>query len=690
MSASLTSNPHPSQWLDFTANRILLKSGKVEIGQGIGTALIQIAADELQVDPDMIELVAGRTNTCPDEFWTSASISIEAGGSAVRTVCAAARHRFTAAAALRLNVTLADIELRCGVFTAPAASRELTYADLVDDIDLDEPPTATEMPINRAHHQHVGRSLPRRDLNTKLIAAAFIHDIDRPGMVHGRVVLPPRAGASLEILDVDSIRMMPGVIDVVVDGSFVAIAAVREEQAIAAQAKAEAIATWSGEYLPRTETANDFLETFDATYAAVAGNPQVSAGTTLTFTRPFIAHASIGLCCALAEFDLGRLTVWTHSQGVFPLRRALAQVLETDPTQIDVVHAPGAGCYGHNGADDVALDAVLLARAVGRPVRMVWTRAQELQSAPAGPAMSATLTANVANGRISSWRHSVKGFTHLTRPGWGEGVNLASAWRLSVPHAPSPIADPPQVPFGGGGCRNAPPIYDVPAFVEYGLITESPFRTSAVRALGAHLNVFAIESMMDELAELADVDPVAFRLAHLTDERAKAVLSHVAKMASWPRRNEDGSVGFGVGLARYKNTGGYCAVIVELGFEDKLKPLKAWAVVDPGLAINPDGIINQIEGGIVQALSLTLKEELKWDEIGFQAASWDQYPIIGFNEIPEIFVELLSNPDHPSLGVGECATGPTAAAVGNAVKQALGVRICHMPISAERIAAALA
>ncbi|SHH35963.1 xanthine dehydrogenase family protein molybdopterin-binding subunit [Marivita hallyeonensis] len=686
---SLTSNPVPAKWLSFSGARVELRTGKVEIGQGIGIALKQIAADELCVPVDCVDLVAGDTHLTPDELWTSASISVEIGGGAVRTIAADVRERFRVAAARRLNTSPDAVVIRNGVFETDGVGG-VSYGDLVADVDLTVPVDTSIAPLPPVHHRAVGQPVPRDDLPAKLNGAGFIHDIALDGMLHARVILPPRPGCTLENCDEAFLRALPGVRDVVRDGSFLAITSEREEWAIRAAEKAEDLVSWQGPKLPLFSPVADLLDRYDASPEPVLTEGGSDGGdVVLRLTRPFLAHASVGLVCALAEFKDERLTVWSQSQGVFPLGVAIARTLDLSAHAVRVIHAPGAGCYGHNGADDVALEAALIARAVQRPVRLVWTRAQEIQAAPAGPAMQVTLTAGTdTNGRIDRWSHKINGFTHLTRPGWGDGVNLASAWAVASPQEPSQTADPGQVPFGGAGCRNAPPIYDVPAQVDYALIKERSFRTSALRALGAHLNVFAIESMMDELAERTGADPLAYRLDHLTDPRAIAVLKRVADMAGWPPAPSDGTTGRGLGFARYKNSAAYCAVICDLALDERVTVTSAWAAVDAGQVINPDGVRNQIEGGILQSISWTLHEELRWTESGFDAPDWEAYPVLGFDEIPSLEVDLMDAQDAPPLGVGECATGPTAAALGNAIKQALGVRIVDMPLTPDKIAQA--
>ncbi len=333
-----------------------------------------------------------------------------------------------------------------------------------------------------------------------------------------------------------------------------------------------------------------------------------------TYSRPYLAHASIGPSCAAAVFEGGKLTVWTHAQGSFPLRGQIARVLGMKDDDVTVIHRDGAGCYGHNGADDAALDAALLARACGRPVLLQWTREDELAWAPFGSAMVVKLTAGLdADGKVVDWRHELWSHSHVRRPSAGEGVNLLAAWHVDPPFAASTPRDAPYPP--GTGDRNSVPLYDFPAQeVLYHFVAEMPLRVSALRSLGAYANVFAIESFMDELAAAAGADPVAFRLKHLADPRAKAVIEAAAKAANWkPGAASDGVRGRGIAFARYKNSSAYFAVVAEVEVAEKIWLRRAVAAVDAGGVINPDGLKNQVEGGIVQAASWTLKEAVRWD-----------------------------------------------------------------------------
>lgn len=608
---------------------ISIATGKVELGQGIHTALAQIAAEELNLPLEKIRILPPSTEYCPDEGVTSGSLSIQDGGRALRKAC----------------------------------------AELL---------AAPEKPASR--YGIVGTSAPRRDLPAKFAGrASFIQDMTLPGMLHGRVVRPPHAFSKLKDITFPCIR----------NGSFIGVLAEREEDAIAAAKKARASATWEeGPSVPediyawlKEHVAEDHMakESLDPA-ASARGVKRVQA----TYRKPYIAHASIGPSCALAQWKEGMLEVWTHSQGIFNLRRELAMILDFSEEDIVVRHVEGAGCYGHNGADDVALDAALLARrANGRPVRLQWSREDEFAWEPYGPAMLVTLDAQLdAEGRLVSWRHDLWSNGHTRRPGRAGKPVLAAAAHLESPFELAPPSNPP-LPAGGAD-RNAIPIYDVPdLLVMNHYVREAPVNVSSLRSLGGFGNVFAIESFMDELALAAGTDPVAFRLRHLKDERAKAVIDSALQAFNWDSFRKAEGRGRGIGFAKYKNIGAYCAVVAEVEAGRELRVTRLVAAVDVGLPVNPDGVANQVEGGCIQAASWTLKEAWRPGVLG-----WEGYPILRFSEVPQVLVHVMKN-DLPSVGAGECSMGPTGAAIANALHDALGVRVRELPLTAERIAAAL-
>jgi CO/xanthine dehydrogenase Mo-binding subunit len=409
-----------------------------------------------------------------------------------------------------------------------------------------------------------------------------------------------------------------------------------------------------------------------------------------SYSRPYVAHAAMAPSCALAEYRDGHLSVWSHTQGPYPLRDSLANVLGLPAASITVRHAHGAGCYGHNGADDTAVDAAVIAREVPGPcIRVQWRREEEFGFEPFGTAMHVTVRAALDDaGKPLDWTAEIWAATHVQRP--SSGGNMLTHEALPTPPPDPRPTDPPEA-NGGGGTRNAVPAYDFPVKrIVHHLVRQPPVRTSALRGLGALPNVFALECFMDELADRAGVDPVQYRLSLLSDPRARRLIENVAVRSGLAGRGPAGSGrGLGMGWARYKNKAAYAAVAVEVEVDREVQVRRVWCAADAGLVINPDGGKNQLDGGIVQAISMTLKEQVKLDATGVASLDWASYPILKFSEVPDIETEIIHAPDLPTLGMGECTFGPTAAAIGNAVAHALGVRIRDMPLTRERIAAAL-
>ncbi len=695
---TLNANRRLDRWLRINADgTVTVRTGKVEIGQGIVSAMAQIAAEELDVNYSRIRMVPVDTSESPDEGSTTGSRSIEEGGSALRQVCAEVRDLLMQTAARKLNAGLERLTVEDGTIRVRAGRQSTTYWQLAAEIDFAREANGQVRPKQATELGLVGKAVPRLDIPAKLTGAAYVHDLEFPGMLHGRVLRPPSYRATLMSLDAGAVRAMPGVEAVVHEGSFVGVVAAREEQSIKAMQALARSAVWDEQAdLPDVDTMPDFLLAQPTEDEIVREKSSASAvgGKTLaaTYTRPYLAHASIGPSCAVAWWHDSRLEVWSHSQAIFSLRAELAKILHIDAANIVIRHAEGAGCYGHNGADDAALDAVLLARAVeGRPVRLQWMREDEFGWEPFGPAMVVKMEGTLGrSGMVASWHEQVWSNRHITRPGRHPNPGLLAAWHIDPGIEPPPAIDMP-LAMGGGSQRNALPYYDFPnERVVNHAVKSMPLRVSTLRALGAHLNVFAIESFMDELAEAAGIDPVEFRLRHLKDERACAVIKAAAAKAQWkPGAKGDGTRGMGIGFARYKNMGNYVAVVAEVIIEQAVRVPRVVTAVDCGRVINPDGVINQAEGGIVQATSWTLKEQVRFDRTRITSRTWEDYPVITFSEAPKIETVLIDRPEEPSLGVGEGMVGPTAAAIGNAVFNALGVRVREMPLTRERIMAAL-
>jgi nicotinate dehydrogenase subunit B len=694
---SLAANPVLSSWVQFSSQgHVALSPGKVEIGQGIVTALAQIAADELDIGIGRVRMVRASTAGSPNEGVTSGSLSVQQSGRAIRYACAEIRQIFLAAASDRLGVGADVLEISDGEISGPGNVRT-SYWELADEVALDRQATPGVTAKSPAQRALAGSSVQRVDIPDKVFAhPRFIHDSRLPGMLHGRVLRSDLPAAKLTELNEDRARGIAGLVAIVRDGNFAGVVSDTEDNAETALKALRKGAAWStGETLPDEQGLPEWLKSqpvestiIDTKTAAQGGEKKRTVKR--QYTRPYIAHASIGPCCAMAQWAGDRVRVWTHSQGVYLLRTDLALVLKLPVENITVEHMEGAGCYGHNGADDVALDAVLLAKAAdGRPVRLQWSREDEMTHAPFGAAMAIEIEADLdAQGEIVDWRHSIWGNGHVARPGRAALPALLAGTEIANPFPRTVATNPPQA-TGGGEDRNSVPLYDFPSWtVECHRLLTMPIRTSALRTLGAQGNVFAIESFLDELAGERGEDPMEFRLRHLSDSRARDVIQSVARRANW-KPNKQAGIGYGIGYSRYKNTGAYCAVIAEVEGAEDIRVRRLTIAVDVGEAINPDGVINQIEGGAIQATSWVLKEQVRFDRERITSNSWSSYPILRFSEVPEVQVEVISRPELDPVGAGEAAHGPATAAIANAVFDCLGVRVRNLPITRDSLIAAM-
>lgn len=687
----LAANPLIDSWISIAADGgVTVFTGKVDLGQGLSTALAQIAADELYVDIDRLQVVTADTARTPNEGGTVGSMSIQQAGSALRQAAAEARQALLEMAARKLKVPLDTLSVEDGTVTSQSGTTT-TYGALVGGRHIARQATGTAVPRPVDTARYVGQPVARLDIPAKMFGQpAYLQDLRPRGMVHGRIVRPPHPASILQSLDESAAAALPGVIHIHRQGNFIGLIAAREEQAIAAARQLADDARWSDAPPPLPPGGpEDWLDSLPATETVVSG-PQARLNLDhphrARYFRPFQAHASLAPSAALALFDKNReqLTVWTHSQDIFGLRPALAGLLEMPTRAIHLIHREAAGCYGHNGADDAAADAALLARAVpGRPVRLQWMRADEFLWEPAGPAMAIELAASLdASGTIGGFESTVKSFPHSSRPG-GRPGNLLASQLIDAGFPPIQGANIP--PPRGGVERNATPWYSFPHRVVEHFIATMPVRTSAHRGLGAYGNIFALESFIDELARAAGADPLAFRLRHLGDARARAVLEKAAHEAGWGRSKPD--QGRGIAFARYKNAGAFMAIVIDVDVTRKdgaLHVRRAVAAVDCGRVINPCGVETQIEGGIIQSISWTLHEALLADG-NRRARDWSDYPILTFSEVPDITVHLIDRPAEKPLGAGEAAQGPTAAAIANALFDATGLRLRDLPLSASRI-----
>jgi len=691
---SLATSPYLDAWIRIDADGITAFTGKAELGQGIKTAFQQIAAEELDVPFEAIKVVTADTGRTANEGYTAGSHSMQDSGTAILNAAAQVRALLIAEAARRLDLPAENLRTENGAVVAPDGQR-LGYGDLVAGDLLHVQAQVKSNLKDPATYKVMGQSVPRVDIPAKVTGgAAYVQDMRLPAMVHARLVRPPSYGAQLTECDTSSVEKLPGFVKVVRNGNFLAVVAKKEFQAIKAMRALSAAAKWSEKSglpnqndLPRVITGLPSKDSviFEVSDPAVSGRRTLEA----TYTRPYQSHGSIGPSCAVAQLNNDVMTVWTHTQGVYPDRQGVAEMLRVSPAKVRLIHVEGSGCYGHNGADDAAADAALIARELpGIPVRVQWMREQEHGWEPYGPAMVTKLKASLDDsGAIASWNFEVWSNTHSMRPGGG-GCMLAAQ------HMANPLAIPEPKPLPlpeGGGDRNAIPIYKFPnARVVHHFIPSMPVRISAMRALGAYHNVFSIESFMSELAELADADPVEFRLKHLDDPRARDVVEKAAKEFGWQKgQKAPQGRGYGFAFARYKNLAAYCAIASEVEINRETgrpRLVRAVAAVDSGQVVNPDGIINQVEGAILQSMSWTLYEAVTFDDVRITSIDWQTYPILRFDGVPEkVDVHIINRPGQPFLGSGETGQGPAAASVANAVANAAGKRLRDLPLTRSKI-----
>ena len=691
-------NRNLSAWIRIQSEdqSVLLMVGKVELGQGILTAVVQVCADELDVEMTRVKVVSGDTALVPNEGTTAGSFSMPNCATAVRQAAAEVRAILLGLAEVRLGQPAAGLSVRDGMVQA-ASGAKTSYWDLLIGESLQREATGQVKTKLLGEHRYVGRSVPRLDLTPKILGQAmFLQELRPKGMAFGQVVRPPTYGARLIAVDTAPIARMPGVIKVLRDGSFLGVIATREGQAQAAALALQQSCEWQvPRALPGTDGMPDWLlktkpDRIIETKKQARSTPgQVTRTIEASYYRPYHMHASIGTSAALATLGAdGVLTVQTHSQSVFETGEAIAKMLGLPLAKVRMQHVQGSGCYGHNMADDAAADAALLAMAVpGTPVRLQYSREQEHQWEPYGSAMVIKTRAGLdAQGNVLDWDLTLWSTPHGTRPGGNPG-NLLSARYLEKPF-------PMPKPQNGGAPnfaadRNGIALYDFPGHnVLTHFITEMPLRVSSTRGLGAYANVFAIESFMDELAHSVGADPVAYRLRFLKDERARDAIVRAAEKFGWSQWQKSPGRGRGIGFAKYKNIAGYCAVALEVEVNrqsGRIRVLRAVASADSGHIVNPDGVSNQIEGGLIQSLSWTLKEEVQMDDTQVLSQDWGSYPILTFTEVPPVEVVLIDRSGQPFLGTGEASQGPTGAALANAVFDATGVRFRRLPLTPDRV-----
>jgi len=700
---SLTAHPLIRDRLTVEDGRLVLHTGKVDIGQRISTALARIVAEELWLDPAEIGVGPVRTGFAPDEGITSGSNSIEQSGKALRAASATLRGHLLDAAAERLEAGRGALELRDGLVVDRSSNRSLDVIELFAEIDPSLPVDPNAEPLPLAARRPLRQSPPRGLAEMVRGAYAYVHDLERPGMLHARVVRPPHArarlhgidGAVVEALERDGFR-------IVRDGSFVAVAGAREYPTLRAAERLARAADWdTGGGLPEGDIFARLTEAPRTSLPVVDGAPQEAAlpelldGAThaAVYERPYQMHGSLAPSAALTEWRDGRLAIVSHSQGIYPLRESIAESLGLTAEAVEITHAPGSGCYGHNGADDAAFEAALIARALpGTPVLLKWTRADEHAWEPYTSAMRVEVAARLEGAAVAAWSQEAYSDGHGGRPRPGpnrEGPARLLANRFRAEPEP-PFVAKPNMGQHAGLHRNLDPIYAFPErrLVKH-LVHDLPLRTSAMRTLGAAANVFAIESFMDELAAQAGAEPLAFRRLHLTEPRALAVLDALERHPEVAAGPPPGA-GRGYGYGQYKNDMTRVGVAVDLEVTDRaeVRLLRAVIAADAGRIVDPDGLTAQLEGGFLQAASWTLCEQVSFDRDGILTTDWESYPVLRFDNVPRIDVVLLDAPEARSLGAGEAACGPAIAAIANAVHAATGLRLRRLPFSPQALQAA--
>jgi CO/xanthine dehydrogenase Mo-binding subunit len=686
--------------IDKSGN-VTVYSGKVDLGTGVYTALQQIVADEIDVPMDRITLIQGDTLLTPDQGKTWGSLTIQVGGMQLRQAAAAARNALVEEAAKKLGVAAGQLAVADGVISG--GGKKVTYAELIGGksfaIKLDpKQPAKTKNPKD---YKIVGKSVARLDIPDKVTGRfTYMQDFRVPGMLHGRVVRPPTLGAKLESVDESSVKDVPGIVKIVREGDFLGVVATNEWAVI--RGASELKAAWSKsetlpdqarlwEHVRSTKVVKDDV-TSNVGNAGEAMGKEGTKTVKATYDFAIHTHGSIGPSCAIAEFKDGKLTSWSASQATHALRNQLAQMFSLPAANVRCIYVEGAGCYGRNGHEDAAGDAAMLAKAVGKPVRVQWSRADEHGWDPKGPPTLIDLRAGMdASGNVTAWESEV--FVPQAGPG-GLDVPLVAATLAALPQQavafPGNIIMDSAIPYKFANVKT----------VCHRLET-TPFRPSWIRTPGRMQNTYANESFIDELAVAAGMDPLEFRMKYLdpADKRGIEVLERLARLANWqkrpsPQKEASGNVvkGRGMSYVKYELIRTYIGAVAEVEVDrstGNIRASKFYVTHDCGQIINPDGLRNQIEGCVIQTVSRTLIEELKFDRGQVTSLDWESYPILKFPQAPDIVIELIDRPTETPWGAGEPTAAVIPSAISNAVFDATGVRLRSIPYTPAKVKAAM-
>jgi CO/xanthine dehydrogenase Mo-binding subunit len=679
------------------AGNVTVFSGKVDLGTGVSTALRQIVAEELDVPIARIALVQGDTLLTPDQGNTWASLTIQLGGMQLRQASAAARQALLAEAAKKLGTS--ELTVAAGVISG--GGKKVSYAELIGGksfaIKLDpKQPVKEKAPQD---YKVVGKSQPRVDIPDKVTGRfTYMQDFRVPGMLHGCVVRPPAIGAKLESVDDSALKKIPGIVKVVREGNFLGLVASNEWDAVRGATALKA--TWS-----KSETLPDQAKLWEHVRATKVAKEEVTSNTgntaeamgkegaktvKATYDFPIHTHGSIGPSCAIAEFKDGALTSWSASQATHALRKQLAQMFGLPADKVRCIYVEGSGCYGRNGHEDAAADAALLAKAVGKPVRVQWSRADEHGWDPKGPPTLIDMRASMDSaGNVTAW----EGDFYMPQQTAGSFlVPLVAATLSGMPYA-NDIAP-------GNVFQNSAIQYKIPNVKTVCKRLETtPFRPSWIRTPGRMQNTYANECFIDELAAAANMDALEFRVKLLDDKRGLELLNRLAALAKWekrpsPQKSASGNVvkGRGISYVKYELVRTYIGAVAEVEVDrgtGVIKVAKFTVVHDCGQIINPDGLKNQIEGSVIQTVSRTLVEEVKFDRSQVTSLDWASYPILKFPQVPEIVIELIDRPTEKPWGAGEPAAAVIPSAISNAVFDATGLRLRSIPYTPAKVKAAM-
>ncbi len=678
---SLSRHPSLDAWLEILEdNRIRVFTGKIELGQGISTVIRQVAAEELFADIEQVEVVVADTGRTPNEGYTAGSGSVKGSAMSVRYAAAFARKKLCELAAAKLGLSDDQLILQGGVVSHKSSGKQIGISEILNGQQLK---TEIELPVDlvsQENYRYVGTDVRHKAMESIVAGKPwFVQDLFFDGMLHARVLRPTTFGQILPDLKPEDGKGFPLEVEVRRHGNLLAFVSEHEYQVVKAYNRVRSMIS-----IPDSGTSHGDLRDRMAKFET-ENEGQLSPLENLdeqdltwvegSFYKPYVMHGAIGPACGVAHYDGTELTIWTHSQGVYPFRSAVSAMLDLDEENIRVIGVPGSGCFGHNSSDDAAADAAVLALLYpGKHIRVQWMREQEHAGEPYGSAMRMDVRAGLrGDGTVATWQAGIWTDSHSTRP------NSDAGTLLTARHLPKPK------PMSGrgylrGGVRNAEPYYHVGMTEIQAHFFEGKQRVSSLRSLGAYANAFAIESVMDEMSMLAGMDPLDFRIKNLSDKRAIAVLEKLKATTDGMQLNDDEGLGFA--FCRYKNNDAYCAVAARVKVDNhgQVEVEELWAVLDAGEVMNPDGLINQTEGGMIQAASWTLMEQVTFTSEMTTSRNWGTYPILRCPDVPMVHVDLIRPAGVPPLGGGEAATPPTPAAITNAVFRVTGKRIYDLPI----------